>query len=121
MRVEDIRLDNLRTLVTEMSTIAAVAQVADTSPSYLSQILNRVPSRTGKPRDVGPDLARKLEQGCGKPMGWMDHPHPIGSGGQVQRIEASSLEELASILGELETNTLHKLITDALAQHAKKV
>ncbi|MGR2663657.1 hypothetical protein ACUXVY_18895 [Chromobacterium haemolyticum] len=120
MKIEDVRLENLRVLVVERSTIAAVAQVSDTSPAYLSQILNRVPSRTGKPRDVGTDLARKLEQGCGKPAGWMDHPHPICGGGQVLKIEARSMEELARLLAELETETFLNLMRDALILRSKK-
>lgn len=75
MRVEEIRLLNLQKLVAEMKTSAAVAKAASTAPSYISQILTRAPSRTGKPRDVGSDLARKLESGCGKPVGWMDSLH----------------------------------------------
>lgn len=50
---------------------------------YLSQILNGVKSSTGKARGVGDKLARKLEEGCGKEVGWMDKPHgeaaPAGS------------------------------------------
>lgn len=75
MTVEQTRLDNLRLLVTEKGTIAAVAEAAGTPASYLSQILTRAPSRTGKPRDIGSQLARKLEAGCTKPAGWMDVPH----------------------------------------------
>ncbi|MCG8998137.1 S24 family peptidase [Laribacter hongkongensis] len=66
---------NLQSLVAEKKTIAAVSKAANTSPSYISQILTRAPSRTGKPRDVGSELARKLEDGCGKPTGWMDALH----------------------------------------------
>lgn len=120
MKVEDIRLENLRSLVAEKGTIAAVAQAAETPASYLSQILNRIKSRTGKPRDVGSDLARKLETGCGKPHGWMDQLHIFGDAGDVVRIEASSLEELEEILGKLETEQLHKLIAGALEKHSKK-
>jgi hypothetical protein len=75
MKVESVRLNNLRALIAELGTIAAVAKAAGTPASYLSQVLTRVPSRTGKPRDIGPQLARKLEIGCGKPEGWMDAPH----------------------------------------------
>ncbi|MGR2663658.1 hypothetical protein ACUXVY_18900 [Chromobacterium haemolyticum] len=119
MDIKDIRLVNLKALVAEFETIAQVARQSDTNEAYLSHILNGVLLPSGRPRGVGHALARKLEQGCGKPTGWMDHPHPNGDGA-IQRIEASSLEELAGILGELETGALHKLITDALAQHAKK-
>ncbi|AWL07663.1 peptidase S24 [Massilia oculi] len=42
---------------------------------YLSQILNGAKSSTGNARGIGDKLARKLEEGCGKEVGWMDRPH----------------------------------------------
>lgn len=72
MNNKSIRLQNLRLLVEERGTIAAVAAAAETSESYLSQILNRHPLPSGRPRNVGDHLARKLESGCGKEEGWMD-------------------------------------------------
>ncbi|WP_141111157.1 hypothetical protein [Chromobacterium haemolyticum] len=114
MKVEDVRLENLRALVVERSTIAAVAQVSDTSPAYLSHILNGVPLPSGRPRGVGHTLARKLEQGCGKPTGWMDRPHPICADGRELKIEARSMEELAHILAELEAETFLNLIRETL-------
>ena len=72
---KELRIENLRSLVKEFKTADAVAQLAATAPMYLSQILNGVASSTGKPRGVGDALARKLEVGCKKPVGWMDQPH----------------------------------------------
>lgn len=72
MTVEDNRLENLKLLIKEFGSAAEVARLSGTAASYLSQIINRVPSRTGKPRDIGAELARKLENGCGKFKGWMD-------------------------------------------------
>lgn len=72
---KELRLENLRALVAEFKTADAVAQRAATAPMYLSQILNGAKSSTGRARGVGDTLARKLEQGCGKEMGWMDKPH----------------------------------------------
>lgn len=69
---KEIRIANLRALVTEFKTIEAVAQRARTPAVYLSQILNGVKSSTGTTRGVGNALARKLETGCGKKNGWLD-------------------------------------------------
>jgi len=74
---KEIRLTNLKSLVTEFKTIEAVAQRADSPAVYLSQILNGVKSSTGRVRGVGDALARKLEAGCGKPTGWMDKNHDV--------------------------------------------
>ena len=74
---KELRIQNLRLLVEEFKTADAVAQRAATAPMYLSQILNGVPSSTGKPRGVGDALARRLEQGCAKPIGWLDKDHSV--------------------------------------------
>lgn len=73
--VKELRLENLRSLVAEFKTADAVAQRAQTAPMYLSQILNGAKSSTGNARGIGDKLARKLEEGCGKEVGWMDRPH----------------------------------------------
>ena len=72
---KELRIENLRALVKEFKTADAVARLADTAPMYLSQILNGAKSSTGTPRGIGDALARKLESGCGKEVGWMDRPH----------------------------------------------
>lgn len=72
---KELRIENLRTLVHEFRTADAVAQRAGTAPMYLSQILNGAKSSSGTPRGIGDALARKLELGCGKPVGWLDLPH----------------------------------------------
>ena len=71
----EIRIENLKILVDKFGTIAAVAKLCDTNPSYLSQILNKVPSSTGVPRGIGDKLARKLEAGANLPAGWLDAQH----------------------------------------------
>jgi hypothetical protein len=76
--IEEIRRTNLRLLILEHGTGVAVAAKCDTSSAYLSQILIRFKRKSGKSREVGTDLARKLEKGCGKPIGWMDVAHIDG-------------------------------------------
>lgn len=74
--IADIRHENLLTLIEELGTQDAIAAAVETSPVYISQIVNRYPdSKTGKPRQIGDQLARKLEQRCNKPTGWMDNVH----------------------------------------------
>ncbi len=85
--IEEIRLANLRLLIEECPAVtigkkvyragsaAAVAAKCKTSASYLSQILIRFQNPSGKVREVGTDLARKLEKGTKKPIGWMDIKH----------------------------------------------
>jgi hypothetical protein len=44
------------------------AERIEIQPSYWSQI-------KGRSRQIGERLARQFEQRCGKPAGWLDHPH----------------------------------------------
>ncbi|MGV7210472.1 helix-turn-helix transcriptional regulator [Oxalobacteraceae bacterium A2-2] len=74
---KQIRLENLRKLISEFKTAEEVARRAGTAPMYLSQILNGAKSSTGRERGVGDSLALKLETGCEKPPGWMDVSHDV--------------------------------------------
>ena len=74
-RHELVRLRNLELLVAEAGSAAALARLANTSESYLSQIRNQLTTPKGTPRGVGDDLAVKLERATGKPNGWMDESH----------------------------------------------
>jgi hypothetical protein len=73
MANNEVRIQNLRILVSETGSIAKVAKKIDTSPAYLSQIINGVKSSTGTARGIGDKLARKLESGLHKPHGWLDN------------------------------------------------
>ena len=74
-RHDTVRLSNLELLVAEAGSAAALARLAATSESYLSQIRNQLLTAKGTPRGVGDELAAKLEQAMGKPHGWMDESH----------------------------------------------
>jgi SOS-response transcriptional repressor LexA len=71
-RHETVRLSNLELLVAEAGSAAALARLAGTSESYLSQIRNQLLTAKGTPRGLGDELAAKLERAMGKPNGWMD-------------------------------------------------
>jgi hypothetical protein len=76
--IADIRRNNLELLRMETvsKTLRELADNTDTQPAHLSQIRNRLPdSRTGKPKEMGDVIARRLETGMGKPRGWMDQTH----------------------------------------------
>lgn len=86
--VSDIRRENLEKIVKEMGTLEAVASIAKSSSIYLSQIRNgALDAKTGQPRGMGNDIARRIEAGAGKPTGWMDQQHdhrlPAETGGYL--------------------------------------
>ena len=70
-----VRLQNLEILIAEAGSGLNLARKAQTSGSYLSQVRRQLPTAKGTPRNVGDELANKLEQAMDKPDGWMDEPH----------------------------------------------
>ena len=96
MDIKQIRLRNLRSLIVESGTIANLARMSETAPAYLSQILNSLPTSTGKPRSVGDKLARKLEQALNKSYGWMDKDHDESddsASAMVQQVPLLNMEQ----------------------------
>lgn len=78
MVISEIRKENLRALIRECGGNAS--ELCRRGPrltsAYVSQILHDSPNdRTGRPRSMGDDLARRLEQHMHKPAGWMDTLH----------------------------------------------
>lgn len=73
LEIGDIRLANLELVIAELGSLERLAVAADTSSVYLSQIRNRAQdSKTGRPRQMGTAMARRIEAAAGKPPGWMD-------------------------------------------------
>lgn len=73
--VEDVRRLRLAQLVEEFGSYAALNERLGRKriDSTLSQYANRsLDSKTQQPKVMGSSTARKLEQACGKPEGWMD-------------------------------------------------
>ena len=76
MKLTEVRLENLRQLVEEAGGATELAKKAGyKQPSYIYQILNQSAIQNGKPKNIGSNMARKLEQAMGKEEGWMDVQH----------------------------------------------
>lgn len=95
------RRENLELLIHEAGTLEAVARDVS-SPQYLSSVRNSTPDpSTGRPREMGSKMARKLEDAFGKPRGWMDVEHPApGTGSPVDYREVSGPSASVVPLGE---------------------
>lgn len=90
MDIKQIRKTNLYLLKEEAKSWAEIARRAGTDPAYISQIVSKKAVR-----EIGDDLARKLEAGFYKPHGWMDHPHHLvcesnATDSEYQLVEAES-------------------------------
>ncbi|WAR46936.1 hypothetical protein [Methylomonas rapida] len=80
LTINEIRKTNLLILIDEVGKKSTIAKLADTDPAYISQVLSENPKHS---RNIGEDFARKLENGCGKPRGWMDQYHPRNAVGNL--------------------------------------
>lgn len=71
--IDDIRAENLASLVQECGSLKVLAERLGKSESQVSQWINRsINSGTGKPRTMRSTTARAVEVACGKPEGWLD-------------------------------------------------
>lgn len=79
--IDDIRRENLATLVSEAGSITALAKTLDRDVAQVSQWLNgSINSGTGKPRGIRSTSCRFIELQCNKPVGWMETEHVEDSG-----------------------------------------
>lgn len=67
MNIRETRRRRLEELIDEFGSLKAIADRAGLNPDWLSQI------RTDH-AGMGHQTARRLDDGCGKPKGWMDTP-----------------------------------------------
>lgn len=74
--IGQIRLDNLEKLVTQFKTADKLAEAVGSSPVYISMLRRRtLDAKTGRPREMGTAMARRMEAAAEKPAGWMDQAH----------------------------------------------
>ncbi|MEX5744680.1 S24 family peptidase [Massilia sp. X63] len=74
--IDEVRRQNLEVAIKRMGSAARLADASGTSPAYISQIKNRTPdSKTGRPKAMGDDMARRIEVALGVQSGWMDQQH----------------------------------------------
>ena len=73
--MKEIRHDNLLLLIDEAGSTSELASKTGIAVSYLLQIKNKNAIQNGKPKGIGDKIAAKLEDGMGKPRGWLDQQH----------------------------------------------
>jgi len=72
----EIRHDNLLDIIKQVGSVQAVADRLEVSYARISQLKTRARHpATGKPRGIGDDTARLIEEKFGLEHGWMDHEH----------------------------------------------
>ena len=86
--IDEIRRKNLEIAIGRVRTAAALAGLIGTAPAYLSQIKRSTPdSKSGTPKTMGDDVARRIEVAIGESVGWMDADHSDIPGAHDQRFD----------------------------------
>lgn len=74
--IGEIRRENMLIAQDRVGGAEQLAELADLSAAYLSQIKNKtLESKTKKEKQMGDKAARKIEIALGEPVGWMDADH----------------------------------------------
>ena len=73
--VKENRYNNLLRLVEEAGSMVRLEERTGVTANYLRQIKNKNVIQNGKPKGIGDKIAAKLEDGMGKPRGWLDQQH----------------------------------------------
>jgi hypothetical protein len=105
--VAAIRRANLNLLLQEVGEgrgdAAKLSRFTKVSAPTISQLRRVTHYSNGVERTMGDDIARKLEKGMGKPVGWMDHPHEVTRDGDeidfLQTYRLLTPDQRASIAG----------------------
>lgn len=89
----EIRHANLLTLIEEAGSIQAVAEKLGKDHAQISQLKTQAKhSKTGKPRLIGDDIARLIEERFELEIGWMDNLHEDGQVPPEPQAPASSVK-----------------------------
>ena len=74
--IDDIRRDNLRLIEQDHGSPSAAAAVVGMSPAQFANLRDGArDSKTGRPRGMRKETARRIEKAAGKPPGWLDADH----------------------------------------------
>ncbi len=94
----EVRRDNLQRLANEFGSQSALATASGISPAYVSHLLNKRKDGTYV-KDLGHNLARKMEAKLALTHGWFDTDH-INGQVDVQALEKK--EENTTEIDQLE-------------------
>lgn len=88
--IDAIRRENLRQIEKEAGGTTEAATQSGMTPSQFTNLRNGAKdSKTGKPRGMRKETARKIEAGAGKPSGWLDVDHtPGGASKAAENVSA---------------------------------
>jgi len=73
--IDEIRRENLRQIENELGGATEAAKIVGMSPAqFINLRTGAKDSKTGKPRGMRKETARRIEIALQKPLGWLDTP-----------------------------------------------
>lgn len=112
--VKENRYDNLLLLLEEAGSMPRLEERTGISANYLRQIKNKNAIQNGKPKGIGDKIAAKLEDGMGKPRGWLDKAHTKAENAPEQVYLADNLKFL------MQKKSIHSLAALARCAHLEE-
>lgn len=91
----DIRRDNARKLAEEIGQAADLARMLGMSDSQMGQLIGKNPVR-----NIGPRIARRMEEVCGKPEGWLDVEHSTVQPGSLRDLQLQEARRILEALSD---------------------
>ncbi len=125
----DIRHANLLLAIRRIGSARKLADLAEVNAAYLSQVKSGSPeSKTGKPKTMGDDVARKIEDALGEPEGWMDVEHEVqqdaANDAPAARVgdlvSAAELSELIELYASASDDERRAMLVSARLQHRRR-
>lgn len=118
--IAETRRQRLGMLISQHGSLAALNEKLDLArtDATLSQIKNQSPHhKTGKPRSMGDELARRIEGALDLPEGWMDTPPSLAE----QFGHSEPLDKMAALMAAMEPEMQYKVVrmVAALSQPAE--
>ena len=105
-----IRRQNLEILIDEAGSQAELARRSGADARYISQIYTESRTPTGAQRKIGDELARRLEKGMNKPLGWMDQRHTTqGQLDDKLDLNVKTLSQALNFIDEYHGDIYHTL------------
>lgn len=118
---DEIRYENLKRLVDEAGGLSRLVEKSNgkLSRPTLYQILERITTAAGTVKNVGDDLARKIEEALKLERGWMDNQENAQAAMPSKALLPNELIELISLYGQCDQDGRKAIL--AAAQGAAEV
>ena len=115
--IDDIRRENLCLIEETVGGLTAAAMLVGMSPSQFANLRDGAKdSKTGKPRGMRKDTARRIEAAAGHPQGWLDIDHGGSSGaaGNATNAAQENIQQAALVAAYQRADAGTREVVDAL-------